>query len=52
MYTINQLTQTVRGRCTYSPEFKVQLVAACRIPCMSVASIARIHGINNNILHR
>jgi transposase-like protein len=36
----------------YSPEFKAQLVAACRIPGMSVASVARNHGINHNILHR
>ena len=52
MYTNNQLTQTGRGRRTYSPEFKAQLVAACRIPGMSVASVARNHGINHNILHR
>ena len=52
MYTNNQLTSTGRGRRTYSPEFKAQLVAACRIPGMSVASVARNHGINHNILHR
>ena len=44
--------QTGRSRRTYSPEFKAQLVAACRIPGMSVASVARKHGINHNILHR
>ena len=52
MYTNNQLPQPGRGRRTYSPEFKAQLVAACRIPGMSVASVARNHGINHNILHR
>jgi transposase-like protein len=52
MYTNKQLTQTGRSRRTYSPEFKAQLVAACRIPGMSVASVARNHGINHNILHR
>ena len=52
MYTSNQLTSTGRGRRTYSPEFKAQLVAACRIAGMSVASVARKHGINHNILHR
>lgn len=52
MYTNNQHPQTGRGRRTYSPEFKAQLVAACRIPGMSVASVARNHGINHNILHR
>jgi len=29
MYTNNQLTQTGRGRRSYSPEFKAQLVTAC-----------------------
>ena len=52
MYTNKQLTPTGRGRRSYSPEFKAQLVAACRIPGMSVASVARNHGINHNILHR
>jgi transposase len=52
MYTNKQLTPTGRSRRTYSPEFKAQLVAACRIPGMSVASVARNHGINHNILHR
>jgi transposase-like protein len=52
MYTNNQLPQTGRGRRTYSPEFKAQLVSACRTPGMSVASVARNHGINHNILHR
>lgn len=51
MYTNKQLTQTGRSRRSYSPEFKAQLVAACRIPGMSVASVARNHGINHNILH-
>lgn len=52
MHTNNQLPQTGRSRRTYSPEFKAQLVAACRIPGISVASVARNHGINHNILHR
>lgn len=52
MYINNQLTQTGRGRRTYSPEFKAKLVAACRIPGISVASVARNHAINHNILHR
>lgn len=52
MDTNNQLPQPGRGRRTYSPEFKAQLVAACRIPGISVASVARNHGINHNILHR
>lgn len=52
MYIKNQLPQPGRSRRTYSSEFKAQLVAACRIPGMSVASVARNHGINHNILHR
>ena len=52
MHTNNQHRQPGRGRRSYSPEFKAQLVAACRIPGMSVASVARNHGINHNILHR
>jgi transposase-like protein len=52
MYTNKQLTQTGRSRRSHSPEFKAQLVAACRIHGMSVASVARNHGINHNILHR
>ena len=51
MYTNNQHPQPGRGRRSYSHEFKAQLVAACRIPGMSVASVARNHGINHNILH-
>jgi transposase-like protein len=52
MHPSNPFPQPGRGRRTYSPEFKAQLVAACRIPGMSVASVARNHGINHNILHR
>nr|CBA28167.1 hypothetical protein Csp_A05930 [Curvibacter putative symbiont of Hydra magnipapillata] len=52
MYTNSQHSQTGRSRRTYSPEFKAQLIAACCIPGMSVASVAQNHGINHNILHR
>ena len=52
MHTNNPLPQPGRRRRTYSLEFKSQLVAACRIPGMSVASVARNHGINHNVLHR
>ena len=47
MHTNNPLPQPDRGRRTYSVEFITQLVAACRIPSMSVASVAREHGINH-----
>jgi transposase-like protein len=36
----------------YSPEFKRGIVEACRKPGVSVASTARTHGINANIVHR
>jgi transposase len=52
MYTNSKLPQTGRTRRTSSPEFKAQLVAACRIAGMLVASVARKHGINHIILHR
>lgn len=52
MYTNTQLSKSASGRRSYSPEFKAQVVATCRIPGMSVASVARQHGINHNILHR
>lgn len=39
-----------RGR--YSNEFKQDLVAACRVPGVSVASIALANGINANLLRR
>lgn len=37
---------------TYTPEFKVELVAACQVPGASIAALARQHGMNANILHR
>ena len=42
----------VRIRRSYSAEFKAQLVAECRTPGTSVASVGRRHGINDNLLHR
>jgi transposase len=36
----------------YSPEFKAQVVDACNHPGTSVATIARQHDINDNIVHR
>lgn len=52
MYPSNPLLQAGRGRRTYSAEFKSQVVAACRVPGVSVASVARAHGINHNVVHR
>jgi len=39
-----------RGR--YSNEFKRDLVAACSVPGVSVASMALANGINANVLRR
>lgn len=52
MYPSNHLPQAGRGRRTYSAEFKSQVVSACRVSGVSVASVARTHGINHNIVHR
>jgi transposase len=41
-----------RSRRRYSAQFKQELVMLCRQPGMSVASVARRHGINHNIVHR
>ena len=36
----------------YSPELKLQVVAACAQPGASIAGVAQQHGINANIVHR
>ena len=41
-----------RKRSRYSNEFKQDLVAACKAPGVSMASIALAHGINANLLRR
>lgn len=51
MYTNRENSQW-RTRRSYSAEFKQELVLLCRQPGMSVASVARHHGINHNIVHR
>jgi transposase-like protein len=37
---------------TYTPQFKVELVAACLQPGASIAALALQHGMNTNVLHR
>ena len=37
---------------TYTPQFKAELVAACRQPGASVAAVALQHGMNAKVLHR
>lgn len=51
MYT-NTEDSARRPRRRYSADFKQELVQLCRQPGMSVASVARRHGINHNIVHR
>lgn len=41
-----------KPRVNYSVEFKRQIVAQCLEPHVSIASIARTHNLNANVLHR
>jgi transposase len=41
-----------RGRRTHSAEFKAQVVAACRMPGVSIAAVALEHRLNANLLRR
>lgn len=41
-----------RRRRTHSAEFKAKVVAACREPGISIASVALAHGLNANLLRR
>jgi len=45
-------TTQARKRRFYSPELKLQVVAACAQPGASIAGVALQHGINANIVHR
>ncbi len=36
----------------FSREFKAKIVEACKQPGTSVAAIARMHGMNDNVVHR
>ena len=39
-------------RRTHSPEFKAQVLAACRQPGASIAAVALAHGLNSNVVHK
>lgn len=41
-----------RRRRTHSAQFKAKVVAACREPGISIASVALAHGLNANLLRR
>ena len=41
-----------RTRRTYSPQFKAELLTACKQPGASIAALALQHGMNANVLHR
>ena len=43
---------TRRTHRTYTPEFKAELVKACKQPGASIAALALQHGMNANVLHR
>ena len=54
MHTITSETRTPQlpKRRFYSPELKLQVVAACAQGDASIAGVAMQHGINANIVHR
>ena len=54
MHTIASAARTppTPQRRFYSPELKLQVVAACAQPAASIAGVALQHGINANIVHR
>ena len=39
-------------RRNHSPEFKAQVLAACRQPGASIAAVALTHGLNSNVVHK
>ena len=39
-------------RRTHTPEFKAQVLAACRQPGASIAAVALAHGLNSNVVHK
>ena len=41
-----------RTRRSYSPQFKSELLTACKQPGASIAALAMQHGMNANVLHR
>ena len=47
-----QIKPRRKPRVNYSVEFKAQIVAQCLLPHVSIASIARTHNLNANVLHR
>jgi transposase-like protein len=51
--TISKVLGAGRGRRrTHSAEFKSQVVAACRLPGISIAAVAMAHGINATLARR
>jgi len=40
-----------KRRRRYSPEYKARILAECADPNVSVAEVARRHGINDNMVH-
>ena len=43
--------RSANGRCSYDEDAKRELVEACLHPGVSIAKLAREHGINANLLH-
>lgn len=49
---LNTIDPVVRRRRRHSAEFKARVLAACRQPRASVASVALAHSINANLLRK
>lgn len=52
MNTIEEAPKAGRRRRAHSAEFKARVVAECRHPGVSIASVALANGINANLLRR
>jgi transposase len=52
VHTNEDVRQAGRRRRRHSAEFKAEMVAACRQPGVSIASVALAHGLNANLLRR
>lgn len=52
MHTNEEVLHAGRRRRRYSADFKAEMVAACKQPGVSIASVALAHGLNANLLRR
>lgn len=52
MHTIAEVRGGRIRRRRHSEAFKIKVIAACRRPGVSIASVALLHGLNANLLRR